>query len=124
MIVSLKLATHTKFMSKMLLFSLLVLAIGIYIAYIWISSVFPQSGINHTALIFFSSAETYFIVLFGCCLILFVDGFVISFDYDNSGVIKKLRDIVHDDKEYQKSEFDKKSIRITVGTVQDHRENV
>jgi len=56
MIVSLKLATHTKFMSKMLLFCILFLAIGIYVAYMWISSVFPTAGINHTTLMFFSSA--------------------------------------------------------------------
>ena len=56
MIVSLKLATHTKFMSKLLLFSILFLAIGIYVAYMWISSVFPLSGVNHTAMIFFTSA--------------------------------------------------------------------
>ena len=56
MIVSLKLATHTKFMSKLLLFSILFLAIGIYVAYMWISSVFPTSGVNHTAMMFFTSA--------------------------------------------------------------------
>ena len=98
MIVSLKLATHTKFMSKLLLFSLLFLAIGIYVAYMWISSVFPTSGINNTTMMFFTSAETYFVVIYGMCLILLIDGFIISLDYDNSGVIKKLRDIVAEDK--------------------------
>jgi uncharacterized protein (UPF0333 family) len=53
MIVSFKLATHTKFMSALLLFSLVVLAIGIYIAYMWISDVFPTSAINHTIRMFY-----------------------------------------------------------------------
>jgi len=53
MIVSFKLATHTKFMSPLLLFSLVVLAIGIYIAYMWISDVFPTSAINDTIPMFY-----------------------------------------------------------------------
>ena len=101
MIVSFKLATHTKFMSPLLLFSLVVLAIGIYIAYMWISDVFPTSAVNHTIRMFYESASTYFVVIFGVCLILFIDGFIISIDYDNSGAIGKLRDIVHEDKEYR-----------------------
>ena len=117
MVVTLKLATHTKFMSKLLLFSILVLALGIYVAYMWISSVFPTSMINHTTLMFFTSAETYFVVLYGVCMILFVDGFVISLDYDNSGTIKKLRDLIDEEKEYYESEYEKQSIKITVATV-------
>lgn len=96
MIVSFKLATHTKFMSPLLLFSLAILAIGIYIAYMWISNVFPSSVINGTIPMFYESASTYFVVIFGVCLILFIDGFIISIDYDNSGAIGKLRDIVHE----------------------------
>jgi hypothetical protein len=103
-------------MSPLFLFTLLVLAIGIYVAYMWISDIFPVSAINHTTTMFFSSGQTYFTVLFGVCLILFLDGIIISVDYDNLGTIKKLRDILHEEKEYQESEYEKQSIKFTVGT--------
>lgn len=90
-------------MSLLLLFCISILAIGIYVAYMWLSSVFPTSMINYTTPMFFSSAETYLVVLFGVCLILCVDGFIVSFDHNNSGTIKKLRELVDDEKERYQS---------------------
>lgn len=54
-IVTFKLATHTKFMSFLLFFSLLVLGIGIYVAYMWISNYYWSYTIVNTTYMFYTS---------------------------------------------------------------------
>lgn len=63
--------------------------------YMWISNYFLGTAILGTAYIFFTSGETYFLVLYGTCLVLLLDGLIISVDYDNSGVLKRLRDLIY-----------------------------
>jgi hypothetical protein len=43
---------------------------------------------------FFTSGETYFIVLFCICLVLAIDGVVLSLDSEHADVVSKLRNIV------------------------------
>ena len=43
---------------------------------------------------FFTSGETYFIVLFCICLVLAIDGIVLSLDSEHADVVSKLRNIV------------------------------
>ena len=117
-IVTFKLATHTKFMSLLLFFSLLVLGIGVYVCYMWISNYYLSYTIVNTTYMFYSSAETYFMVLYGLCLVLFLDGIVLALDEDNSGLLHKVRDIIDADRQGHSSEYENNSIKISVGTVQ------
>lgn len=55
-------------------------------------------------------------VVFGICVILFVDGIILSFDYDNSGILKRLRELIDNEKQYRASEYEKQSIKISVAT--------
>lgn len=118
-VVTFKLATHTKFMSLLLFFSLLILGIGIYVCYMWISNYFLSYTIVNTTYMFYTSGETYFLVLFGLCVVLFVDGIVLTLDEDNSGLLRKVRNIVDSDKQEHESEYENHSIKITVATVQE-----
>jgi hypothetical protein len=38
-------------------------------------------------------------VLYGLCLVLFVDGIVLALDEDNSGLLHKVRDIIDADRQ-------------------------
>jgi hypothetical protein len=51
-------------------------------------------------------------------MVLFVDGIVLTLDEENSGVLHKVRDILDADRQDYSSEYEKNSIKITVGTVQ------
>lgn len=54
-IVTFKLATHSKFMSALLFFSLLVLGIGVYVGYMWISNYYFSYSIVNTTYMFYTS---------------------------------------------------------------------
>lgn len=58
-------------------------------------------------------------MLYGLCVVLFVDGIVLTLDEDNSGLLRKVRNIVDADKQEHESEYENNSIKITVGTVQE-----
>jgi hypothetical protein len=103
MVVTFKLATHTKFMSFLYLLCLLLFAVGTYLAYMWISNYYLSYTIVGTTTMFFSSAETYFLVIFSTCLVLLVDGVILSIDYDNSGLLKRLRELIDAQKQFRQS---------------------
>lgn len=81
----------------------MVLSIAIYVAYMWISNFAFSSTIINTTETFFTSPEAYLVTIFGVCLVLFFDGFILSIDYDNSGTLKKLREIIDQDKQFNAS---------------------
>jgi phospholipid-transporting ATPase len=80
MLVTFKLSTHTKFWSLLLFFSILFLSLGLYFAYMWISNYYFSDYVKNATYMFFTQAETYFIVLFCVCLVLFVDGIILAYD--------------------------------------------
>lgn len=43
---------------------------------------------------FYSIGLTYFIVLFSICLVLFIDGFVLSIDFKRGGYASKMRKLI------------------------------
>lgn len=98
MLVTFKLATHTKFWSAILFFSILVLSLGLYFAYMWISNYYFSTYVIGDTYMFFTEGETYFIVLFCVCFILCVDGIVLTFDSKYSGVINKMRVLINHEK--------------------------
>ena len=94
MVVTFKLATHTRFWSGLMIFTLVVLSIGLYLAYMWISNSFFSDNINGTNIVAWTSGECYFVVLFGICFILFLDGIIIHIDLMKSGTISKMRAVI------------------------------
>ena len=98
MLVTFKLATHTRFWSGLLIFTILVLALGLYLAYMWISNYYFSDNINGTSVVAWTSAECYLVVLFGVCFLLFVDGIVIHIDLMKSGIISKMRAVIAHEK--------------------------
>ena len=99
LVVTFKLATHTKFWSTLLIICVLILSIALYISYMWISNYFFSEHYLGTAYMAWTTGETYFVVLFSTCFILFLDGIVVFIDFRRGGYISKMRDVVSAEKE-------------------------
>lgn len=93
-VVTFKLATHTKFWSVMLVVVILFFSLALYIAYMWISNVAFSQYLTGTVSIFFTRAETYFVVIFCCCLVLMIDGSVLSIDFNRGGYGSRMRRLI------------------------------
>jgi hypothetical protein len=93
-VVTFKLATHTRFWSFCLIFSILVTSLGFYAAYTWISNYFLSPNIQGTAYIGWTTPETYLVVIFCICLILFVDGVVVFVDFRRGSYASKMREVI------------------------------
>jgi hypothetical protein len=94
MVVTFKLATHTRFWSILLFITIIFLSLGFYIVYMWISNYALSDYVKGTALIAWTSIETYFVVLLCVCGILFVDGLVVFMDFRKGSYASKMRKIV------------------------------
>ena len=95
MVVTFKLATHTRFWSLLLIITIIFLSLGFYIAYMWISNFALSDHVEGTAYIAWTSIETYFVVLLCVCLILFVDGLVVFLDFRHGSYASKMREVVN-----------------------------
>jgi len=94
LVVTFKLATHTKFWSAALFLVIIFMSLGFYFSYMWISNYYFSDYVKGTTWIFFTNAETYFIVLFCCCIVLWIDGMVLSVDFDRGGYASRMRKLV------------------------------
>lgn len=96
--VTFKLSTHTKFWSVILFISIIVLSLGLYIGYMWFSNYYLPTYmyVTYTASMFYGIGLTYFIVLFSICLVLFIDGFVLSVDFKRGGYASKMRKLIEE----------------------------
>jgi flagellar biosynthesis protein FlhB len=96
MVVTLKLVTHTKFWPVLLILSIVLFSLGFYIGYMWISNsvVILTDNMLGTPIVAWSSAITYFFVLFCCCFILFLDGVLITIDFHYGKYASKMRKAV------------------------------
>ncbi len=81
----------------MLLFiSILFLSLGLYVAYMWFSNSYlvMYTWVSNTAATYFTTGETYFILLFSVCLVLFIDGAVLSVDFERGGYSSRMRRLI------------------------------
>ena len=115
MVVTLKLATHTKFWSAMLIISIVVISIGLYLAYMWISNVAFSDFIQGTTYIAWTTAEPYFITVFCCCLILAIDGVVLFIDFERGGYASRMRHVIEEEREITRTELANNSVHLTDG---------
>lgn len=115
LIVTFKLATHTRFWSYLLFFSIIITSLGFYILHMWFTnfSSLMTDHVRGTTFVAWTSGETYFIVLFCVCLVLFIDGFVVFLDYSRGGYASKMRRIMHEEKINNRRFYDELSVTIT-----------
>lgn len=111
--VTFKLSSHTKFWSVLLFVSILLLSLGVYVAYMWISNYYlvTYTWVSNTAWTFFTTGETYFILLFSVSLVLFIDGAVLSIDFERGGYSSRMRRLIQSEQEHAKERYREFSIR-------------
>lgn len=83
----------------MLIICVLLISLGLYVAYMWISNYYFSEHILGTTIMAYTTGEVYFVVLFSVAFVLFVDGIVIHIDFIRGGYISKMRDVVASEKE-------------------------
>lgn len=81
LVVTFKLATHTKFWSMILFTTFIFTSLVPYVAYMWLSNYRITENVEGTAYVAWTSAKCYFTVLFCTCMVLFIDGMVVFTDF-------------------------------------------
>lgn len=92
----------------MLLFiSIVILSLGVYVGYMWVSNYYTASSayITDTAYMFYTTGETYFIALFSVCFVLCVDGFVLSVDFRRGGYSSRMRELIESEQEQNRQHY-------------------
>jgi hypothetical protein len=79
----------------------------------WISNYYlvMYTWVSNTAYTYFTTGETYFILLFSVCLVLFVDGLVLSVDFERGGYSSRMRKLIQSEQEQAKERYREFSIR-------------
>ena len=113
--VTFKLATHTRFWSCCLIFSILFLSVGLYAAYTWLSNFALSPDIEGTASVGWTTAETYLVVLFCICIILFLDGVIVFIDFKRGSYASKMRQVISREQINNRYFYDQISLFITEG---------
>lgn len=98
-VVTFKLSAHTKFWSVLLFICIIFFSLGLYIAYMWISNYYFSDHIVGTTMTFYTNGETYLVVIFCICFVLWVDGVMITFNFKRGGHASKMRKLIEQDKE-------------------------
>jgi hypothetical protein len=111
LVVSFKIATHTRFWSWLMFVSLLCLSICLYVAYMWISNVL--TGVKGTVTMVYSTLECYLCVLFCVAVLLIIDGLLIFLEFWKGGYASKMRRVISDDRISNKSFYDQLSLKAT-----------
>lgn len=107
LVATFKLASHTKFWSVLLFISIVFLSLGLYVGYMWVSNYYlaEYSSITHTAYMFYTTYETYFIVLFSVCFVLCIDGFVLAVDFQRGGYSSRMRRLIQSEQEHNRQTY-------------------
>jgi hypothetical protein len=92
-VVTLKLVLHTKYWSLLLVISILFVSIGLYIAYMWFSNYVAilSNNILGTNMILWHNYKSLFYQIFCLCLILFIDGIIVTINFDFGSYASKMR---------------------------------
>lgn len=98
-----KLSTHTRFWSVILFLSIVVLSLGLYVAYMWVSDTSFSIYVQHSMLISYTTGNVYLVVIFCCCLVVCIDGYVVTVDFNRSRYASKMRIIIDAEKEESRS---------------------
>ena len=77
----------------------------------WISNYTFSTYLLGTVSVYFATPETYFVVIFCICFVLFVDGLVLSIDFERGGYASRMRKLISDEKDANLKEYQEYSIR-------------
>lgn len=102
LVVTFKLATHTKFWSYMLLLAILLTSIGLYLLHMWVTNFALTDNILGTTRVAWQSFECYFIVVLCVIIVLFVDGVVVFVDFQRGGYASRMREVIKEEKFFTK----------------------
>lgn len=93
MIVTVKLATHTKYWSWVLVLSIVVTTFGFYIGYMWFSNykAILSDHILGTAKVMWGDIKSLLYQIFCVCVILIIDGVVVTIDFQYGEYASKMR---------------------------------
>ena len=94
LVVTFKLATHTKFWSFILVAAILITSIGFYLLHMWLTNFALTDYVYGTTRVAWTSLECYFIVLLCVCIILFVDGIIVFIDFNRGGYTSRMREVI------------------------------
>ena len=78
----------------MLFIVIIFFSLALYIAYMWVSNYAFSDYLTGAVYMFYTSAETYFVVIFCCVLVLMVDGSVVSVDFNRGGYASRMRRLI------------------------------
>lgn len=67
--------------------------------------------VSNTSYIYYTTGETYFILLFSVCLVLFIDGAVLSVDFERGGYSSRMRKLIESEQEQARERYREFSIR-------------
>ena len=97
-IVTLKLVMRTKYWTFTLVFSIVVVSIGLYIAYMWFSNYIAllSDHILGTTIIMWNTYKSLFFQIFCACLILLIDGAAVTVDFHYGSYASKMRLVVYE----------------------------
>lgn len=94
LVVTFKLATHTKFWSIFLFLAIIITSLGFYVLHMWLTNFTITDYVYGTTVVAWSSIECYFVVLLCVCIVLFVDGLIIFTDFNRGGYASRMRKII------------------------------
>jgi phospholipid-transporting ATPase len=93
-VVTFKLSTHTKFWSLLLFVSIIVLSLGLYVAYMWLSNYYFSDYMKGSTMTFYTNAEPYFLVIFCICFVLLIDGIMLTINFNRGSYASKMRTLI------------------------------
>jgi len=98
-----------------LVFSISVLSLGLYVAYMWISNYALSNDVQDTSFIAWTTPQTYFVVLFCICIILFLDGVIVFIDFRRGSYASKMREVIVNEQINNRYFYDKMNLSMTEG---------
>ncbi len=104
-VVTFKLASHTKFWSVFLFFAVSILSLVMYAFYMWISNYKLSEHVVGTTYVAWTTAECYFLVLLCLIIVLAIDGAVLAIDFHRGGFISKMREKINQERIDSDSQF-------------------
>lgn len=102
---TIKLATHTKYWSWILVISIVVTTFGLYISYMWFSNykAILSDHILGTAMVMWHNLKSLLYQIFCVCVILIIDGLVVTVDFHYGEYASKMRLAVFKEQELNKN---------------------
>lgn len=98
-----------------MVFSISVLSLGLYVAYMWISNYALSNDVQDTSFIAWTTPQTYFVVLFCICIILFLDGVIVFIDFRRGSYASKMREVIVNEQINNRYFYDKMNLSMTEG---------